>query len=354
MKRGQKCLILEKNKRIGGRAYNIDFHNSTIALGAGVIRTTDKLMLNLISELGLTYRTIHQNVEHHGDADHDTYTKNIIASLSDNIIGQYPELPFDLYAQLVLDADQYHYLKSHVIHNDLWNASAVWTVHYYPVEEILQYGQHCFHIIDGGWNKLTNKLSENLDIRLNTKVHGITANAVQTDQGEFEYDQLILTGPLHQMMNINMPAKIMQLYDNIGSVSFIRLYTYHAKPLPNLYLRTDTSLTKIISINEHILMTCYAEDHNADLIFTLMQGSDPLYHINAMLNTRLDFIDNPAVDYVFKYWKSGVHYIKNSQEYVPVLFHENIAVVGEINTIHQGWAEGAIYSAQAYLNTFEL
>ena len=46
---------LEKSDRIGGRVYNIDWNNSQISLGGGVLRPEHNILINLGKKFGLEF-----------------------------------------------------------------------------------------------------------------------------------------------------------------------------------------------------------------------------------------------------------------------------------------------------------
>ncbi len=46
-------LVLEKSDRIGGRIYNINWYNSQISLGGGIIKSNNIHTIKLCEELGL-------------------------------------------------------------------------------------------------------------------------------------------------------------------------------------------------------------------------------------------------------------------------------------------------------------
>ena len=64
-KNKKKCLLLEKNNRLGGRAGNDNFHGSQIAIGAGILRKNkDKLLINLCKKLKVPLNEFTVNINY--------------------------------------------------------------------------------------------------------------------------------------------------------------------------------------------------------------------------------------------------------------------------------------------------
>jgi protoporphyrinogen oxidase len=81
--KNKKYLILEKNDNIGGRIQQTNFHGSTIQLGAGVVKSNNVNMINLMKELKLKYFSFNKSVDRLiPNYDKDEYNQ-IIQKLKD-------------------------------------------------------------------------------------------------------------------------------------------------------------------------------------------------------------------------------------------------------------------------------
>jgi monoamine oxidase len=60
-----KCILLEKNNRLGGRAGNYNFHGSNVVIGAGILRKNkDKLLINLAKKFNIPLNEFTVNINH--------------------------------------------------------------------------------------------------------------------------------------------------------------------------------------------------------------------------------------------------------------------------------------------------
>ena len=129
------------------------------------------------------------------------------------------------------------------------------------------------------------------------------------------------------------------------------------KGLISNYTILKTPLQKIIPINAEkgIYMIAYSDNKSALYLKKYIVNT----HLNREMFCRL--LDD-ALGVKLKitairsyYWAEGTHYydplpdnFKNREEFLRSVQHpqENLAVVGEAVSIHQGWVEGALESVQ--------
>lgn len=409
-------MIIEQLDRVGGRVYSHMFHDVELNMGAGVIREQDNHILKLVKELGLEVGEVIDNITFDGldngyaelsessesseessesseeSSDEESESTEESESSDDSssssssssesisltsvdmtiqrineqlldyrsLADTFTDMSFAVYSQLILDNEDYLFLKRYITHGDAWTGSAKWVIDQYPLNEVVMHGYHKFMYLKKGWSSLINKLKTiNADaIKISHQIVKIHPNYVDVIAGgssiKINYDKLILTGRKDQLLKLNIPSQIAYTINQISGTSFVRLYTYHHQKIPNVFVRCDNMLSKIISYSDHILMASYSESKDADDIHTMLKKVDKitgLQFINQLLfKVQPYFINNPAIDYYYQHWPVGVHYYNNAVGYLPVVQEGNIFVCGEVVSAIQGWTDGAIFSADKLLD----
>ena len=165
-------------------------------------------------------------------------------------------------------------------------------------------------------------------------------------------------------MTVNTFSKITTKLDildyskYIGTVPFVRIYTYH-KNGHNFQgtnidhyniLANNNPLQKVLIMNDKILMASYSNSNYATFWNNIKSKSK----LKNIVENKLKSIvktTNKIDDIYIKYWHEGIHYfkplkgvtIKNLMKQLenPI---NNFFVCGEMLSYRQGWVEGSLES----------
>jgi len=363
-------LIVDKNNYIGGRAQTVDFHEIPVQLGAGVIRDHDTNIRKLLQELNIptksfqssfhfSYLDFYKNSIPNGNDLLPLFNKMTkqIKQTYENNKHNIKNISFRNFLELYFDSNFVDKYINTSIYHDYLDASVEKTIQEYPLDEILHTKNHTYYYIpDGGWRVLRNKLLEYIHkdkIKLDHELVKVIYNGKQFEC-HFQNNtiiyckKLIFTADLSikniEFININ-PT----ILNSIGSVNFIRSYTFHDTIGLSHNYKSNSILDKIMPIHKNILMACYSEGNKAiQAKELLLDNPNKLENINRLLKNTLDtksYNISPATDILTKYWTHGIHYYKpNYNLDQRDLNKKGLYFLGEMCSNSQGWVEGAIQS----------
>lgn len=367
-------LILEKRNYIGGRLQTINFHNQNLELGGAVIEDSNPHVIKLVKELNLpliSYKgtSYHQFKEMTVDEINNILDRIKQTFLNNKEDIQNKKLSFNQFLKIYFDDDFVNLIQNTSDYTDFYNEDVESFINYYPLKDLILKNT-TIHKINGGYGVLINKLLEFVPkerIRLNKKV--ITISKIKElnkdkivitceDNTIYETRKLILCGDIGlNKINYNgFGLKLNNIFDCIGSNSFMRLYSYHDKIGldKNLRLVNSNPLHKIIPMSDNILMSIYADNDDADFFYDILikSGKNNFIDIVQKLLKKTNYEFTDIKDYVLRYWKIGTHYFKpniNKQIFNKIfnpeeLIKDNILICGEFVSKRQGWVEGAISS----------
>ena len=365
-KKKYSCLLLEKNKTLGGRILSNNFHNTKINLGAGIGDSRCKTLFRLLDKLDIKYskykfkkyflfykdnnknfdidkatRQVKKKINEINKSANNSDIKNL--TIKEFIIKYFGSDFFRLYA---LYSDYYDYFNSDIMY-------------YYKYYDITENFTEESFIYSIDWNELIDKLTFN-DEKLNYEVVDIKKdNNTFIINNQLECKNIIFALTQKSIDKINRNNNLFNIIysDYIKSIQFVRIYTYH-KNKHNLNINgftiNDTKLQKIIPINDHVVMISYSDNFNATYWLKIYDKNDHKLFINKLyhelkkinLHTTID-------DFIFIYWREGVHYFKpiknnNFNDLLDTLQHpvENIYVVGEFLSLRQGLVDGSLQSVE--------
>ena len=362
-------LILEKNKKqaIGGRASSEYFHGSEIATGAGIGRKrSDLLLIKLMHELKFKYFEFKTVVNRSSAIKHVDIMKTIESLKSS--YKKYPELKHLTFKEFFIKTLGSLAYKDFVLstgYTDYENADIYDTLYNYTMSDIVP-GWTGLHI---SWADLIDKLYN--QIKSSHFKFSYCVTSLKKTNGLFEINtqyranKIIVATTLSGILKIVPNAASSQsLYRQIHAQPFLRVYAKFNKEYAELlkqlisnYTILKTPLQKIIPINAEkgIYMIAYSDNKSALYLKKYILNT----HLNREMFCRL--LD-AALGVKLKitairsyYWAEGTHYyeplpdnFKNREEFLRSVQHpqENLAVVGEAVSIHQGWVEGALESVQ--------
>lgn len=362
-------LILEKGDILGGRMNKYNFCGTNVNIGAGIGRKQkDGILTVLLDELG---------VAHHDFLVETKYSKTISCSLKitaalDILKRKYRErddkdgdITFKKFAINVLGSDNYSCFVTQMGFSDFESESAKDVFRFYGMEDNLS-GWTGMAI---DWAKVISKISERIEsknIRLREEVSRLDIiNSqrviVYTTKKSYIAKHVVIASTIDTVRRLIPECNI---YRGVHGQSFLRIYGKFGASIPNLKKTTIVPghLKKIspIDVSNGIYMIAYTDNASADLLNE--------YSNNNVANRKIlcDMILNslgmdPSIELDLLaiksfYWNIGTHYYsplpkkyKNREDFVHHAQrpYENVFVVGEMISLHQGWTRGALESVEA-------
>ena len=370
LNKNYKFAILDKRDYIGGRILTTTFYGTKINLGAAIIYPHHHHLIRLIKELKIEYK------ENHGEYRHEykDLSQDDINTMMDKIKNTYLEnknevdklkLTMEEFINIYFPNDFVTILKNICDFQDFWCGDVASIIGEYPYNELISKYTTSYSI-KGGYGVLIDKLVSYINtdnIKLNQKViivekiqnsFKVTTNNINTNTNEiYETKKLIICGDIDvsyiQFINI---TGLYDIFNSIGSVPFMRIYSYHDKVNIKTSIRTTSPLSKMYKITDNIMLSGYMERHEAELMFNLIKklDSDSIKHVLDKLIKKSITIDptnnvSEVKNFLYKYWKHVVHYFKPGYNLDQnQLIQNNILIAGEMVSNYQGWVEGAIQS----------
>jgi hypothetical protein len=374
-------LILEKNDYIGGRIKNINWYNKIISLGAGVLLPSHKNTLELCKKFNLDiheYTSIYHLTDLQGDEPNNPLYYDNFKNIYKFVKNKYNihkseiktnKLSFKEFLELYFP----YKVSNTILDNSLYSTNFNSDPELFLNNEFLY---DCFRIedtkmmfiknsliknnSDSGYDFLINKLLENIIIKniiLNTNVIEINQKnefyEVITNDNIFTTKKIVLATDINSNIKFNLSNDIQKLlnhiYNSIGSVPYIRIYSYH-KEGHNLKnsCKTRGLIGKTIIIDDNFLMLCYNESNHALNLNNLLSKLDKVGQIDALYKLFINHninITKPH-DIFIQYWNVGMHYCKpnfNIENELEILKTKyNIVIIGELVSTSHGWVNSAL------------
>lgn len=355
-------LILEKNtkRQLGGRAGNEMFCGVEVVTGAGIGRKRDKLLFQLVKELGFDAKEF-TSTQHYSSLIQPENTREIIKKLKDKLHGTHT---FKEFATKVLGPEEY---KKFIItsgYSDFEKEDAYDTLYRYGLQDNF-YPVKAFHV---PWKKMVMKLYELIGeshFRFSSNVLSITKIQdkfrIETENKDYICNKVIIATTIESLRHL-LPNPI---YREIEGQPFLRLYGKFSKsslPILKEYLQGYTivpgPLQKIIPMNEEkgVYMIAYNDNNNTKKLLPFLENTEENRDffcdlIEKSLDMPKDSIDLLTIKAY--YWPIGTHYYKplanmTRDEFIYKAQHpeKGILVVGEVVSNDQGWTEGALNSVE--------
>lgn len=369
-----KVLLIEKEKYLGGRGIEINFHNEQIKLGAGIAAPHNKHLLKLLNKLKIKYQKVI------GDINVAFKTDFNINKSIDLIIKKYnslkkeanPNIKDLTVKEFIIKYFGKKFFEEYSLqaeYTDFFNSDLEYYIKYYP---ILDHKISKYSIIFLSWQNLIDKIKikGKGDIKLDLEVkHIIKINKEFIVNDKFKTKNIIFTVTINSLNKIIEKTKLFNLkpYSYIDYIPFVRIYTYHKnghnlnnkKTLENKtierYNIVDNHLQKIIIISDKILMISYSDNKHAQYWYKYSNDKKILIKkilkILEIMFGKEQLIDFTIDDLYIKYWKEGIHYYKphpaiKFDDLINLIQNpiDNIYVGGEFVSKKQGWVEGSIES----------
>lgn len=361
-----KTLLLEKNNYLGGRGIETKFHNNIIKLGAGIAEPQNKHLIKLLNKLKIKYGITKSNINYSFKITFDM--KNAINKIKQKYVELEKQNNDDIknltVKKFIIKYFGQNFFNSYdkmAEYNDYHNFDMTYFIKYYKIKDHLPTPYKLIYL---SWTELINKLciiiKKNNKIKLNYEVKQIKYdefNKIYVINNKYKTKNVICATTLNTLdkiiHNSNIPISKYNKY--IGTVPFVRVYTYH-KNGHNLnierYSIVDNILEKIIKIDENILMLSYSDNKKAIKLYKLYNKNKEKFIIYLTKYAKQILHQDLIIDDIkFVYWNEGIHYIKptKSESLHNVIKKlqnpfNNFYVCGEMLSYKQGWVEGSIES----------
>lgn len=338
-----KFIILEKSMHIGGRVDWASFEGIEVTKGAGVVREKDKLLLELLDELKVTYTASKRKLG-------NLSIKSNVDKLTENLGGVIQGETFKEFAIRILGDNEYHKFKIGVGYTDYENYDVQVALKYYGFDDT--YGSRT--IFRYRWSQLIEAIVTKIgitNIHIRENVIKVKMNSVTVEK--LNKKQVVYNAPnIYVGTTINVLRKLfptINAYRYIESQPFIRIYVKLNKHLDiSENYHTDSPLQKMFKLSENIYMI-YADNANALYLKSLIK--DAIMH-----TLRMEFNDSEIkiLKYVKYFWKHGTHYYKPLSRELDLdkLLEQakhpgaGIHVIGEVVAYNQGWIGSTLKTAE--------
>ncbi|AYV84336.1 MAG: hypothetical protein Hyperionvirus23_3 [Hyperionvirus sp.] len=359
-------IILEQNDSIGGRMASTDFHGTRVNLGASIIGEGNRHLLGLCKELDIELNDSYSDYELLFKGGDKEWFNNKVEEMYDIFNAENKDEPDESmidFLQKHLSKDDLVRYVEHIEFYDYLTASKRCTFESYPVDD-MYFGRYMYHTIKGGWDVLIKKLLEKVDVRkvlLKKKVMEITY-----EDGSYK---IIANGDVYHSLKLVFATDITfrEIKLNgfelpgftkyMGSMDYVRLYTYHRKHNLGGAVIGRNYLRKMIPVNENIIMSAYNDNIFAKkLVSELKKSGDNVKIINELIydfhGGKYDIAPiESEKDFLISYWDHGSHFYKPGYGWGKSYFvndMKNMIICGEMISKRQGYVEGGVQSVDDF------
>jgi hypothetical protein len=369
-----KITILEKEK-IGGRMGLKDFYGVEVPIGAGIGRKGDKLLLSLLKKLNIPTKKIKLN-------SFSMFKKiNILTKLKllrDKFKKTKKNPTFKKFAKKILKKQYKLFIQSSGF-SDYENEDVKRTLYNYNMEDNVRNG--IGYLIN--WNLLLDKLVQcvcatatmNGVTTTNEAAKNTTIKIEEVKSFKIEDNKIIVKGSnktynTHKLIIATTATSLHKLisgYEYVCGQPFLRMYAKfnHSDLLINRMkelnntncILTDGPLQKILPINieKGIYMISYSDNSHALALKPYIKNTnknrkyfEKLFNECLFANLLNDStITLPTIKELWgKFWDIGTHYFAPTEKKVNQMPYNNVFIIGEMISKHQGWTEGALDSVE--------
>lgn len=359
--------LLERENYFGGRVFELNWHNSVIKLGAGIMADHNEHLLGLLKELKIKPNYFNSDVRtfFNDNFNMNQGIKDIKRKYrenKDNIKGlTMKQFLIKYFGKKFTDQ-----FITNCEYRDFLESDPGYFIKYYKIDDM---SHDPYKILIIRWGELVEKLvlpncKSNSEV-ISVKKIG-SQYQVKTKNETFITTKVYFALTLEPLEKLTKNLINFKYSDYIGTIEFVRIYTYHSKPykIDNMghYNLVPGMLQKIIKISPNILMISYADNTEAkywksiakkDKKIQIKKVEDEIVKLNKQVGdiniTKIDDIE-------IGHWNEGVHYYKpvidtTLNKLINKLSKptKNIFVIGEIISKKHGWVEGAVESVNRVL-----
>lgn len=351
--------VFERDQLLGGRIKEVMFGGIPVKTGAGVGRLRkDTRLVELMKHFGFPITTI---------KTHPTYRFTPTVDLKQTLkvirravkhIPNLQTLSFKEAATHILGKKTYEDFQSTTGYTDYEDANIMEALQHYGFDDL--FPKTPFFMVP--WTQLIEALTAEIlsanphnRILTDAKVTSIdTSNQTidHTVSAPLTYKtKLFLALPFTPLKRLLSPQQFADIHKVIAPQSFLRIYAVTSPPPINntSTIITPLPLRKISQIKDNITLIAYCDNEDAE---TLKKASiRQLQHLWESATGRTDKLKK----LLRIYWPEGTHYNKilMTSEYLYSLqssVHPNVALIGEMFSINQGWVHGALESVDRMIH----
>jgi monoamine oxidase len=362
LSKNKNGILLEKESYFGGRVLETKFHGTMIKLGAGIVTKDNKRVLKLIKKLKIPMSTFTSSLTSLLPKKYNMKeaVKKITTVFNKNK-DKVTELNVEEFLIKYFGKEFTKEFIENCEYHDFLKSDVYYFIKYYKIKEMIHQKDTMYGI---QWSDMVKSLVGK-NCHANSMVTKITKDdkifKVHVNNMIYLTKEIIMAVTLKPLDKLLKNLIDFSYHDYIGSVPFIRIYTYHKK---NVVMKetvggfniVDSILYKVIPYTSNIIMTSYADNTDAVKLKKLltMTKKEQIETVQKLLD-KVDIIANNSIinDILCYYWDEGVHYYKpfgdlGMNKTIKMLRNpiRGIKVIGEIVSKKQGWVEGAIESAK--------
>ena len=360
-KQNKVGLVLEKESDLGGRLLEVMFHGQLIKLGAGIMAEHNIHLLKLLSKLKIKHTSFNSTTTTLFNDSFDMelaikqvkqmYNKNKAETINMTSI-QFLKKYFlsDFVKKFIANCEYHDFLESDI----------GYFIKYYDINDMSHLTYKVLYI---NWIDLINKL------KLPNCITNFQVNKIiKLPNGLFKINNQYITKKVYICTTLKPLDKLIgplidfKYSDFIGTIPFVRIYTWHSKPYDQTkiqhYNLVSNELEKIIKISPNILMASYSDNTDAKFWkpISSMDKKNQIKKVEKKLQ-ELDIGINKVDDVEICWWDEGVHYYKpfgesSINQVIKKLSKpvKGLYVLGEIVSKKHGWVEGAIKSVDSIIH----
>lgn len=377
-KRGDEVIVLEQDKRVGGR---IATSKHGYEIGAGRIATNHRLTLALVKRFGLETIPLGHDVGWKSKAISEAVEENTFQEAWTPVIVALSKTPAIVQATETLRS-----LSTKTLGPDLTN-SILSQFGYRAETDTLRAdlgirafqdemgADSSFVVVKGGLSQIPQGLAKGIDVRLNTTVHDVKhvdgIYKVITPKKTFECDRVILALPAPALKK--MPClRSFKALDYLQMKPLTRIYVQTVGPgsapaFLSKRLITDSPLRYIIPVrpDKGLIMISYVESQDTEF-WRGLKGPALIAKLQKELRLLFPTEQIPEFRWARAYeWSGGCTYWIPSQTDVydpvaeskralqPIPSMPNLHLCGESFSLRQAWIEGALEHAAALLDLLD-
>jgi len=389
----QSVIILEKHPKsgLGGRIGTEMFYGVEIKSGAGIGRSTDKVLIGLLREFGFPIELHRSSIEYSPKFTENIDVMKIVRTLrkiykeSKNENNTEPDKKIQTFREFAIEhlgLSLYKKFIERVGYQDYENTDIEEALYYYGFEDTVCCGTNFYP----KWREFIQKLYDFIgknNFRFSQNIEKMNPKNIEnnfpknfpkniyeiiSDSGKQYLGKRIIIATTVTGIRKLLPQY--PIYREISGQPFLRLYGKFSKTSSQIiasyvktYMVVPGIIQKVIPINSDkgVYMICYNDNSNAIQLFKkkrIENTPENRRFFERELEKAIGIPDSSLELIAIKafFWEIGTHYYspldrsqyKTRNQFIKEAQHpaENILVVGEMVSRKQGWTEGALESVE--------
>ena len=365
-----KICIIEKTGRLGGRIKSININNEIIESGALRFNKHHKHILKLVNKYDL-------------QIDEEKLEDKKILNISGKNIKSKDKLLYDIAKNILKNKknnnktfqeyieDNYYGDEINIIKTEYSFLNEYYEMNAYSLAKRLFSEGGQYYILKNGYSQIIKKLSDELSSHKNIKIiFSEKINNIKNNKDIFTIDSfsgkkyigknLIFAVGKHNLLKIKKMDSIRPILESVRIGSLNRTYAKFTNlnwfPQKNIF--SDSYLGQIVPINyeDGLIMITYTSGPEALIWYRKLQHHQAekfiLKKISEILDINIKKIPKPLwikENYwknAFHFWNPNFDFQEIEKEILQPFPDENIFIIGEAYSNNQGWADGALDTAE--------